>query len=46
MLFNKQKDLDTFLILWGILSVLGTLKVIQQFQFGGNNSCQKNLFML
>ena len=34
MLFNKQKDLDTFFILWGILSVLGTLKGIQQFQFG------------
>ncbi len=34
ILFNKQKDLDTFFVVWGILSVLGTLKGIQQFQFG------------
>lgn len=34
MLFNKQKDLDNFFILWGILSVLGTLKGLQQFHFG------------
>lgn len=34
ILFNKSKDLDTFFIIWGILSVLGTLKGIQQFQFG------------
>jgi hypothetical protein len=34
VLYNKQKDLDTFLMLWGILSVLGTLKGIQQFHFG------------
>ncbi|BAO75967.1 putative secreted polysaccharide polymerase [Winogradskyella sp. PG-2] len=34
MLFNKQKDLNNFFIIWGILSLLGTLKGIQQFQFG------------
>jgi len=34
VLFNKQKDLDTFFIIWGILSILGTLKGIQQFHFG------------
>ena len=34
MLFNKQKDLDFFFLLWGILSVLGTLKGVQQFHFG------------
>lgn len=34
ILFDKQKDLDTFFVIWGILSVLGTLKGIQQFQFG------------
>jgi hypothetical protein len=34
VLFNKQKDLDTFFIIWGLLSILGTLKGIQQFQFG------------
>lgn len=34
MLFNKKKDLDTFFILWGILSLLGTLKGIQQYYFG------------
>lgn len=34
MLFNKQKDLNTFFVIWGILSILGTLKGIQQFQFG------------
>ncbi|NAS32696.1 O-antigen ligase domain-containing protein [Flavobacteriaceae bacterium R38] len=34
MLFNKQKDLDNFFIIWGILSVIGTLKGIQQFKFG------------
>jgi len=34
VLYNKQKDLDTFFILWGILSILGTLKGIQQFHFG------------
>ncbi|GAL65895.1 O-antigen ligase family protein [Jejuia pallidilutea] len=34
MLFNKQKDLDNFFIIWGILSVIGTLKGLQQFYFG------------
>lgn len=34
VLFNKQKDLDTFFIIWGILSVIGTLKGLQQFYFG------------
>ncbi len=34
LLFNKQKDLDTFFILWGCLSVLGTLKGIMQWKFG------------
>ena len=34
LLFNKQKDLNIFFILWGCLSVLGTLKGIQQWKFG------------
>ena len=34
VLFNKQKDLDNFFIIWGILSILGTLKGFQQFHFG------------
>ncbi len=34
MLFNKKKDLNHFFIIWGILSVLGTLKGFQQFHFG------------
>ena len=34
ILFNKQKDLNNFFILWGILSLLGTLKGLQQFYFG------------
>jgi hypothetical protein len=34
VLLNKPKDLNTFFIIWGILSLLGTLKGIQQFQFG------------
>lgn len=34
MLFNKQKDLNTFFIIWGVLSILGTLKGFQQFYFG------------
>jgi len=34
VLFNKQRDLNTFFVLWGMLSLLGTLKGIQQFQFG------------
>ncbi len=34
ILFNKPKDLHILFIIWGVLSVLGTLKGIQQFQFG------------
>ncbi len=34
VLFNKEKDLDSFLILWGILSIMGTLKGFMQFKFG------------
>lgn len=34
VLFNKEKDLNTFFIVWGILSLLGTLKGFMQFQFG------------
>lgn len=34
LLFNKQKDLNTFFIIWGLLSLLGTLKGFQQFHFG------------
>ncbi|WP_417876571.1 O-antigen ligase family protein [Winogradskyella sediminis] len=34
MLFNKQKDLNNFFIIWGVLSVIGTLKGLQQFYFG------------
>jgi len=34
LLFNKQKDLNVFFIIWGCLSVLGTLKGIQQWKFG------------
>ncbi len=34
ILFNKQTDLNTLFILWGILSILGSLKGIYQFEFG------------
>ena len=34
ILFSKQKDLNNFFIIWGILSIIGTLKGLQQFQFG------------
>lgn len=34
LLFNKQKDLNIFFIMWGCLSVLGTLKGFQQWKFG------------
>ena len=34
ILFNKQKDLNTLFIIWGVLSILGTLKGFQQFYFG------------
>ncbi len=34
MLINTNKRLDTFLYVWGILSILGTLKGIGQMVFG------------
>ncbi|MFI2743097.1 O-antigen ligase family protein [Zhouia sp. PK063] len=34
LLFNKQKDLKLFIMIWGILSLLGTLKGMQQLFFG------------
>lgn len=34
VLFNKEKDLNTFFIVWGLLSLLGTLKGFMQFKFG------------
>lgn len=34
ILFNKPKDLKLFLMIWGILSLLGTLKGMQQLFFG------------
>ena len=34
MLFNKPRDLKLFFIIWGVLSVLGTMKGMQQFLFG------------
>lgn len=34
LFFNKRKDLHYFFIVWGLLSVLGTLKGLQQFYFG------------
>ena len=34
ILFNSPKDLKVFLILWGILSLLGTMKGLQQLFFG------------
>lgn len=34
VLFNKPKDLHLFFIIWGIISLLGTLKGFQQFYFG------------
>lgn len=34
LLFNTQKDLHIFFILWGCLSLLGSLKGIQQWKFG------------
>ncbi len=34
VLFNKPKDLHFFFIIWGILSLLGSLKGFQQFYFG------------
>lgn len=34
IIFNKPKDLKLFLIIWGIMSLLGTLKGCQQLFFG------------
>jgi len=34
VLFSKQKDLNNFFIIWGLLSIIGTLKGLYQFQFG------------
>ena len=34
MLFNKSKDLSNFFIIWGVLSLIGTLKGLIQFKFG------------
>ena len=34
ILYDKQKDLNTFFVLWGILSLLGTLKGSMQFTIG------------
>ena len=34
ILFNRPKDLQTFLLIWGVLSLIGTLKGIQQYFFG------------
>jgi len=34
ILFNKKKDIDLFLKIWAILSILGTLKGIMQKYFG------------
>jgi O-antigen ligase len=34
ILYNKSRDLNTFFIIWGILSLIGTLKGFLQFQFG------------
>lgn len=34
ILFNKQKDLNTFLMIWGCLSLLGTIKGLMQLFIG------------
>ncbi len=34
VLFNKQKDLELFFIVWGVMSVLGTLKGVMQYTMG------------
>jgi hypothetical protein len=34
MIFDNNKHLNIFLIIWGILSIFGSLKGIQQFKFG------------
>lgn len=45
LLFNKQKDLNVFFIIWGCLSVLGTLKGFQQWKFGADPFEQRWLAM-
>lgn len=34
LLFNRQTDLKAFWLIWGVLSLLGTLKGLQQLFFG------------
>jgi hypothetical protein len=34
ILFNKPKDLKLFFIVWGVLSIIGTLKGIMQYYIG------------
>lgn len=41
ILFNQPKDLRLFLIIWGVLSFLGTLKGCQQLFFGVDSFEQK-----
>ncbi len=41
ILYNKPKDLKIFLIIWGVLSFLGTLKGVHQLIFGVDSFEQK-----
>lgn len=34
ILFNRPKDLKTFLIIWGVISLIGTIKGVLQLLFG------------
>jgi hypothetical protein len=34
ILFNKPKDIKVFFLIWGILSLIGTLKAMQQYFLG------------
>jgi hypothetical protein len=34
ILFNKPKDLQLFFIIWGVMSILGTLKGLMQYTIG------------
>lgn len=34
MIFNKRKDLDLFFIIWGVMSILATLKGMMQLYIG------------
>ncbi len=34
ILFNRPKDLETLIVIWGVISVLGTLKGMMQLFFG------------